>query len=59
MYKNALALIGLVTVVNYGIKGFEKYLKEPLERKLTEVFDDESKRMAKGAYTDTAAPAAS
>ncbi len=40
--RNALALIGLVTVVNMSIKGYNLYIKKPLERAITEALDDEA-----------------
>jgi len=40
--RNALALVGLVTVVNLSIKGYNLYIKKPLERAITEALDDEA-----------------
>jgi hypothetical protein len=45
--RNVFAVIGLIYVVAKGIKAFNDHVKEPLEKKLTEVFDDEAEATAR------------
>ena len=44
MIKNALALIGLVVVCQFSYRKFDKYLRAPIERMVTDAFDDEARR---------------
>lgn len=44
MIKNALALVGLVVVCRYSYRKFDQYLREPIERLVTNALDDETKR---------------
>lgn len=52
--KNTLAVIGAVTVANYAVKGYKKYLAAPIENAITEAFDSEANRRHQAAYDATA-----
>lgn len=43
MIKNALALIGLVVVCRFSYRKFDRYLREPIERMVTDAIDSEKK----------------
>lgn len=36
LVRNVLALIGVATVCNYTWRGFNRFVRQPLERKITE-----------------------
>lgn len=42
MLKNVFALIGLFVVAGHLVKGFNKHVQEPLERKLANILDQET-----------------
>lgn len=44
MLKNILALIGLVTVVKLTVKAYNEHLREPLERRIADTLEDETRR---------------
>jgi hypothetical protein len=44
MFKNALALIGLFATCRFAYQQFDKHLRVPLERIITDAIDDETKK---------------
>jgi hypothetical protein len=44
MLKNGLALIGLYALCRFSYQQFDKHLRVPLERVITDAIDDETKR---------------
>jgi len=54
LVRDGLALVGLYVVLKTGYRVYVDHVSQPLERFLTDVFDDETSR-----YTPPAAPAPS
>ena len=42
--KDILALVGLVVVVNAAVKFYQKHIQGSIERKLADIFDEETAR---------------
>lgn len=47
MLKNIFALIGVFTVCKFGYDAYDKHLRKPVERIVTDALDDEAGRQPK------------
>lgn len=43
MIKNVLALIGLYVVARQAVKGFNKHVRAPLEQRIADILEEESR----------------
>lgn len=55
MIKNILAVIGAVTVGVNVVRGYNRYIKAPLEEALTNALDKEVHRVADKRFRDATA----